>query len=502
MLVRAALGAGRVRLFRQLLAESLLLGNLAGFVGLTLAFWALESLHAVLPPDLAATVNVQVDLRVALVALGACVATAAAFGMAPAYFILRSHDAGIVRGGRTGETSSAPARRVLVVVQVALAVVLLTGAGLLMRSFVRLSGVDPGFDPDRLLTLTIELPQSRYRGPAEWQPFFERLRSDLRSLPGVENAAGVSGLPMNENGGSVGFYVEGEPLPADNEATFVIYRLTTPGYFATMRIPLIDGRDFSPADGPAAAPRVVVVNRTFARRYWPGTSAVGKRVAFTTKPTPEDWATVVGVVGDTHHSSLAEAIDVQMYVPYTQEPNWYPPGQIVLRTAVDPSTLASAARDRIRTIDPLIPVGDIQTMEGIIGRSVSTPRFHLMLLAILSASALLLAVVGIYGLLAFSVALRTREIGVRCALGATRRSIARMIMNEGLRLTGAGLLVGLAIAFAATRWLDTLLFEIGNDDPITFAGIAVLLLAVATLACYVPARRAAQVDPLIALRGD
>lgn len=501
MMVRAALGAGWTRLFRQLFAESLTLGVVSGLGGLVLAYWFAASFGAMLPVDLAAAIDARIDRRVAVAALGICVATAVTFGLAPAWFILRGNAGHIVREGRGGATASAHARRALVVVQVALAVVLLTGAGLLVRSFVRLTSVQPGFQPDRLLTLTIELPRSRYPEPKEWEPFFNRLIPELRSLPGVEAAAAVSGLPLNENGGSVGFYVEDQPLPRENEHPYVIYRLVTPGYFDTIGIPLIDGRDFMLTDRPATA-RVVIVNQTFANRYWPGQRAIGKRVAFTTKPAADDWTTVVGVVGDTHHWSLAEAIDVQLYVPYTQEPDWYPPGQLALRTTVEPWSVAAAARERVRAIDPQVPVSDVQTMDEIVGKSVAAPRFNLTLLGMLSLSALILASVGIYGLLAFSVALRTREIGVRSALGASRRAIAAMILGDGLRLTAAGILVGLGIAFAATRWLDALLFQIEPYDPATFAGVPAVLLTVAAVACYLPARRAARVDPLVALRSE
>ena len=501
MSVRAALGAGRGRLFRQLFAESLLLGVTAGVAGLVLAYWCVASLRAILPVDLGAAVDLQLDPRIAFAAMALCVVTAVLFGLAPAWYILRGDAAAAVREGRGGGTPSSTARRVLVTVQVALAVVLLAGGGLLMRSFVQLMKVDPGFRPDHLLTLVIELPRSRYATPAEWQPFFERLHADLRALPGVVNAASTSGLPLNENGGSVGFHAEGQPIQADNAAIFTIFRLVTPGYFDTIGIPIVEGRDFGTQDGIKTAP-VVVINQAFANRFWPGQSGVGKRVAFVKNPKPEDWSTVVAVVGNTHHSSLTEAIDLQLYVPYTQEPNWYPPGQIVLRTTGEPAAIASAVRDRLRRIDPMVPVSNVQSMEALIATSVAAPRFHLALLGALSVSALVLATIGIYGLLAFSVALRTREIGVRSALGASRQSIAGMILKEGLRLTGVGIALGLGAALLATRWLETLLFEVTPSDPLTFGGIAVLLLAVASIACYLPARRAARVDPLVALRAD
>jgi putative ABC transport system permease protein len=315
----------------------------------------------------------------------------------------------------------------------------------------------------------------------------------------VTGAAAAGGLPMTENGGSVGLHVEGQPLGPDSEHTYVIYRTVTPGYFDTLGIPLAKGRDFSAADRIGGA-RVAAVNETLARRYWPNESAIGKRVSFTRTPRPEDWITIVAVVGDTHHWSLAEAIDIQMYVPYTQEADWLAPGQIAIRTAGNPASVVAAARERVRTIDPLVPIAEVQTMNDLIGRSVAAPRFNMTLLGLFGFAAIALATIGLYGLLAFSVAVRTREIGIRSALGASRATIARMVVREGLRLTAGGIAVGLIVAIAATRWLETLLFQIEPHDPATFVGIAVLLLAVASMACYLPARRAARVDPLTALR--
>jgi putative ABC transport system permease protein len=498
MSVRAAIGAGRTRLVRQLLAESLPIGIAAGGAGLGLSWWSLAWLQRVLPPEIAATVNARVDPTASIAALLLCIVTAVAFGLAPIRFVLGS-SRGALRDPRGGVTA-ASGRRAMVVLQVALAVVLLIGAGLLTRSFGALVGIEPGFRTDGLLTFNVELPRSRYRGPDQWQPFFERLRDELHSIPGVTAAAGSSGLPLNENGGSVGFFAEGQAPPPDNRDTFVIYRLVTPGFFETLGIPMYEGRDFSRSDRPAGAPAVVIVNRTLAQRYWPGQSAIGKRVAFTSRPRPQDWATIVGVVGDIRHSSLAEPVDIQLYVPYHQEPNWYPPGQIVMRTQGKPIGLANAVRERVRAIDPMIPIAEIQTMEAIVGRAVAAPRFNMSLFLVLSLSSLALALVGIYGLLSFTVALRTREIGVRTALGADARSISRMIAGEGLRLTVAGGAMGLAAGAIAARSMDALLFKVEPYDPLTFAGCAALLLLVALVACYVPARRAARVDPVVALR--
>jgi putative ABC transport system permease protein len=498
--VRAALGAGRTRLFRQLLAESLVLALTAGAAGVLFANGIVSWMRTILPVDLRAAIDVRLEWHVVAVALATCVATAVLAGLAPAWFVLREVGPGIVREGREGRQPSAALRRVLVTAQVALAVVLLVGAGLLARSFARLTSVDPGIRFENVLTMTLELPRSRYEGPAQWQPFFERVLAELRSLPGVTSAAGIGGLPFTQAGGSVGFIVEGQPANP-NEHTYVIYRLVTPGLFQTLGIPLLDGRDFSSSDGIDTA-RVAVVNETFARKYWPNESAVGKRVSLSRKPRPADWITIVGVAGGTHHWSLAEAVDIQMYVPYTQEPNWLAPGELALRTRGDPMRVAAAARDRVRAIDPLVPISDVTTMESMMRRSVASPRFHVALVGMLSVSALVLATIGIYGLLAFSVALRTREIGVRSALGASSRAIAAMVLSEGLRLTSFGIVAGVLIALAATRWLEAMLFDLQPYDPLTFGGIAVLLLAVSAIACYAPARRAARIDPLTALRAE
>lgn len=500
MAVRAALGAGRGRLFRQLLAEGALLAVLGGVAGLLIARWSVGFLGMLLPADVAATIDLHLDPAVTAGALGLCILTSVSSGLAPAWFAVDG-SAATLREVRVAGGRSAGARRVLVTVQVAMAVVLLAGAGLLTRSFVRLMSVDPGFRTGNILTLTLELPRTRYRGPTEWQSFLERLQPELRALPGVTHVSAVGGLPLMENGGSVGLHVEGQAPAGENDHTYVIYRTVTPGYFDTFGIPIVEGRDFSSQDRIGGAP-VAAVNQALARRYWPGQRAVGKRVAFTRSPRPEDWITIVAVVGDTHHWSLAEAIDIQMYVPYTQEPDWLAPGQIAIRTEGDPTALIAAARDRVRAIDPLVPISEVQTMQELLQRSVAAPRFNLALVALFGITALILATIGLYGLLAYSVAVRSREIGIRAALGASRGAIARLVLAEGLRLTAVGIAAGLVAAVAAMRWLETLLFQVEPRDPVTLTSIGALLLVVAAIASYVPARRATRLDPLVALRAE
>ena len=502
MTIRMALGAGRWRLIQQLTTESLLMLSIAAALGLGLAVICVRVLAGILPAALDRTVSLRLDPLATAVALALSVGTGLVFSLAPALFVLGRGSALAAQTSRsTVSRSAARLRNALVTVQVALAIILLSGAGLLMRSFVQLMTVEVGFQPDHLLTFKMELPRGRYRGPEQWAPFFDRLLDDVRAIPGVRDAAGIGGLPVSTPGYSNAIFIEGRPLPAANDSTYAIYRLVTPGYFRTLGIPVLDGRDFS-ADDRAGGVRVGAINQTMASRMWPGERAIGKRLTFASAPKPEDWITIVAVVGDTHHARLSEPIDIQLYAPYTQDPFWFPPTDIAIRTAGSPTAIVPIVRQRLKEIDPRIPISDVQSMDALIGRSVSEPRFHLVLLAVLSVSALSLSMIGLYGLLAYSVALRTREIGVRSALGATRGTIARMVLTQGLRLTSIGVVLGLAGAFAATRVLGSLLFQVGPHDPATFAAITLTLLLVASAACYVPARRASRVDPVQALRID
>jgi len=498
--IRVALGAGRLRLARQLAAETLLLAVLGGAVGLAGAVGMLRLAAVLLPPELRASLDTSIDLRVMAAALGACTATATLVGLIPALGVWTRASAS--SGARTTtDARTARVRHALVVVEVALAVVLLAGAGLVMRSFARLTSVELGFRSDHLLTFRTDLPRGRYAGPEQWKPLFDRLIPDLESIPGVTSAAAVGGLPLNMGGGSNAIFIEGRPAPAPNDNTYAIYRLVTPKYFQTVGIRIVDGRDFDSRDAIGTR-RVGAVNETLAARMWPGESAIGKRLTFSARPTANDWITIVAVVGDTHAESLAEPVDIQLYAPYTQEPNWFPPAEFALRTSVAPMSIANTVRDRMRLVDPLLPVEDLQPMEAVVAGSVATPRFNLALLGGLAGSALLLAAIGVYGLLAFSVALRSKELGVRVALGATRSDLVRMVIGDGLRLVSLGLVAGLLAAFVATRWIRALLFEVGPSDPATFVAVAVVLVSIAVLACYVPARRAAATDPISALRTD
>ena len=498
--VRMALGAGRARLLRQLLAESAILAVLAGGLGFVIAYGAVALLGEVLPASLTRSGPIALNPAVAAAGTAMSALTGLLFGLTPALQFWTESVTGSMRESRpTASRSAAVTRRVLVTVQIGLALVLLVVAGLLMRSFVRLMNVDPGFRPDELLTMRIELPRGRYQGPAEWKPFYDRVLEELHAVPGVTSAGGISWLPLASDGGSNAVFVEGRDLPGPNDSQYAIYRLVTPGYFTTIGIPIVEGRDFTSADRIGGL-RVGAINQTLAARLWPGEHALGKRLTFSRAPGPEDWITIVAIVGDTHHASLAEPVDIELYSPYTQDPNWFPPSDLVLRTTGEPGAIAAVVRQRLREIDPLVPISDVQSMESVIGRSVAEPRFLFLLVGILGLAALILAAVGIYGLLAFSVALRSREIGVRTALGATSLDIVRMVLGEGVRLALAGIALGLVAAFLGTRSLGALLFEIEPFDPMTFTSIAGLLLLVAVAACYLPARRAARVDPVRVLR--
>jgi putative ABC transport system permease protein len=498
--IRAALGAGRSRLIRQLLTESLALAMISAVAGAALAWVGTDALRAMMPDALAPLRDSTVNLRVLVFAAIAATVTGVLFGLAPALQLARQHAAGAVDADRTS-TSARVTRtgRVLVTVELALAMVLLIGAALFVQSFTRLTGVDAGFRPDSVLTFTIELPRSRYPDPSRWSPLLDQLTARLEQEPGVQAAGAISWLPLTTGGGSNALFVEGHPLPGPGEESYVFYRLITPHYFTAMGIPLVAGRFFDQRDSGGSS-RVVVINRTMARRYWPNQSPLGRRVSFARASGPGDWMTVVGVVGDTRQGSLGDAVDIEMFAPATQEANWFPPSDVVVRTAGDPLSVAAAARRHIRALDPSMAIDKVQPLETVVATSAAATRFRTALVATFGSIAVALSAIGIYGLLSLSVALRRREIGVRTALGAAPRSISRLILREGLWLTSLGIAVGLAIALIAARSVETLLYETRATDPWTYAAIAALLFAIALAACYLPARRAAKMDPVAAMR--
>jgi putative ABC transport system permease protein len=500
--VRSALGASRGRLGRQFLTESVLLALLGGGLGLLFAFWGVAALVALAPADLPRAADIGVDGRVLGATLGVSLLTGLLFGSVPSLRGSRVRLAEALSEG--GRGSAGPGRQrvrnALIVTEVALAVVLLVGAGLLLRSLGRLLDVDPGFRSEGVLTANLRLPDARYEKPEQVMAVYDRLLPRLASLPGV-TAAGA-GMPLHFGGDIwvTGFVRRDRPEPPPGDRQHAHYKAVTPGYLEALGIPLVAGRLIADADR-RGAPRVVVVSRALAHRLYPDEDPVGRPVAFGVgfDDADEDvtWR-IVGVVGDTAVSSLDVEPPPQFYVPLFQQPWGYP--SLVLRTAGNPRPLIEAVRREVQAIDSELPVFEAHTLGELTAASVAQRRFQTRLLAAFAAVGLLLAAVGLYGVMAVSVGQRTREIGIRIALGAERRGVIRLVMGQGLGLVLLGMALGLAGAAAFSRVLAGLLFRVGATDPVTFAVVPALLAATALAASYLPARRATRVDPLVALR--
>jgi putative ABC transport system permease protein len=497
--VREALGASRGRIVRQLLTESMLIALAGGALGLLLAAWGIDFLAALDPGTIPRVAEVDVDGRVLGFTLATSVLTGLAFGLFPA---LRASaqdlNTALKEGGqdRSGERGRG-FRSTLVVLEAALALVLLIGAGLLARSFVRLQEVSLGFEPRGVTALQISLPKSRYPEAAQARDFVGRLIERVATLPGVTAAGAASTVPMFGGNTMTAFTVEGRPSqPGEYEAAD--FRVVTPGYLDTLGVPLLRGRGLTPADDEGAPP-VLVINETFARRYWPGEDALGKRIAI--RGVEGEPHTVVGVVGDVRELEAETEPRPTMYQPLMQFPAMRSM-TVVARAEGEPEGLAAALREQVWAIDRDQPIASIASMEEIVGRSIAEPRFNALLLGLLAGVALLLALVGIAGVVAYGVARRTREIGVRMALGAHPDDVLRLVLVQGLRPVLAGVAIGLPAAYASSRVLSGLLFGVSPTDPWTYAGVAALLVAAAAVACWVPARRAARVDPVVALRTD
>jgi predicted permease len=500
--VRAALGATRTRLVRQWLTETLLLALLGGAAGLALARYGLTALLALAPAGIPRLDEVTIDRSVLLFTLAVTALTGLLTGLFPALRNARTELAMAMKEG--GEKvavsgSSQRLRHALVVVEIALALVLLVGAGLLTRSFARLIAVEPGFETRNLLTMHIFLNGQTYGQKGKAALYYQQLLERLSALPGVASAAAVTTLPMSQAGQDFArpYWRAGEPEPSA-AADKVSLRIATPEYFPTLGIPVVAGRNFTAQDR-AETPAVVIVSESFARKVWPGASAIGKKLMLDYPNRKYDYE-VVGVTRDIRYYGLKSQPQAEVFVPHAQIP--YLPMNVVVRTTADPLQLVGAVRQVARELDAAQPVSEINTMERLIQRSIAPDRFALALLGLLTALALLLASVGIYGVLSYTVAARTHEIGVRMALGATTRDVLLMTLGQGMGLTFMGIALGLLAALALTRLMQPLLFGVGATDPLTFLGGALLLTAVAWLACYLPARRATKVDPLEALRRD
>ncbi len=500
MAVRAALGAGRGRMIRQMLTESVLLAMLGGVLGAGLGLWGVSGLIRLLPVDIPRLVGVRIDGTVLLFAVLVSMLTGIVFGLAPAAqgsrlsFVESLQDTG--RGLSEG-LHRRRARGLLVMVDVALAAVLLAGAGLLINSFLRLQRVDPGFNPHHVLTFKVDLPYVRYSGLSQTQ-FFERAIERLNHLPAVLSASAALPLPLD--GDEVGTFlsIEGQPVAETNRPQ-AGYSWVEPGYFRTVGIPLIKGRDFTAADDLRATP-VVIVNRTFARRFFLRQDPIGKRIkpgisnGYKAPPMRE----IVGVVGDVKQYGLASAPGPGVYVPLAQSP--LGSMNFVVHTAVDPLSLVGPVRQEMREMDKNLPFYGVKTFNQYLGQGFAQPRFLTLLLSLFAALALGLAAVGLYGLVSYSASRRTHEIGIRLALGAEKRDVLRLVVGQGLKLTLMGVIIGTVGALALTRFLSSLLYSVKPTDLPTFLAAALILIAVALVASYIPARRATKVDPMEALR--
>lgn len=498
--IRAAIGAGRGRLVRQLLTESVLLAAAGAAAGLLLAWWLQRVLPMVAPDDFPRLDELAIDGRVLLFTLVVSVTTGVLFGIAPALQGIRidltralSEAGGVGSGGfRFGRGNRT--HLALAIGEIALAAVLLVGAGLLVKSFVRLMTIDPGYDPANVMTARLAPPPAKYRDTQTSARFYDRLLERVAALPGVEAAGTVNTLPLSPGMMMVAFNLPGRPPTGQGPPTASV-RIVSPGYSRAMGLRVIDGRPLSEIDRSGGRP-VILVNERFVQTYFPGERLVGRELPVFKKPSE-----VVGIVADVRHTGLDTEPQPEVYVTYHQSEQMRAGGAyLVVRTTADPTSLAPALRAAVRSIDPDIPLEGVMTMDARLSASVAQPRFYAVLLAGFAALAVTLAAVGVYGVLSYSVQQRTREIGVRMAVGADAGDVLRLVFGQGAVLVAIGLACGLGAALPVTRALTTLLFGVTARDPTVFAGVAVLLGAVALAACYVPARRAARVDPLVALR--
>ncbi|HEX8161826.1 MAG TPA: ABC transporter permease [Pyrinomonadaceae bacterium] len=500
--VRAALGAGRWRIVRQLLTESVLLSLAGGALGLLLAAWGFEFVRKLIPDALSLSATLKLSLPVLGYATLISLVTGVAFGLAPALQASRTdlNDALKQGGGRAGSNAGGRLRGALVVVEVALALVLLVGAGLLVQTISHMTGQYASLRPRELLMVRTVLPQNKYAALAKRTQFYDQVLARVGQLPGVVSAGYTTSVPLQWQGGANGFMIDG-PQPPPGVMTNAIHRQVSANYLQTIGVALREGRYLDEHDN-AQSQNVLVVNEKMARQYWPGESAVGKRISFGRGDGSDPWRTIVGVVADVRQMGMDAPVKAEMYLPYSQVAVMpgYKPRDLVVRAAGDPLALVPAVREAVRAVDADQPLSNIATVEQQLNDQTGTRGIGMILLASFAALALLLAAMGIYGVLAYFVTQHVPEIGVRLALGAQPRDILALVMRKGMGLALGGVGLGLAAALALTRLMSGLLFGVSATDPKTYALLALLLAAIAFLACYVPARRAMKVDPMIALR--
>jgi putative ABC transport system permease protein len=504
--IRSALGARRLRVVRQLLTESLLLALAGGTVGLLLSVWGLKALVAFGPDKIPRRGEISIDAVVLAFTLGVTILTGLIFGLVPALEASRPDlNESLKEGGKAAGAGAKQTRlrSALVVSEIALSLVLLVCAGLLIRSFVRLLDVNPGFDTENVMTLSLLLPQTKYGQPQQRAAFYQQLEGRIKALPDVTAVGAVTRLPMLAGDVTTAranitslFIVEGREASA-REAPEIDFRRASSYYFKALGVPLLQGRFLTDQDA-ANNPRVALINEAAARRFFPGEDPVGKRVRFGLSAQQDPWWTVVGVVGNVRHFSLNLEPRPEVYLHYLTSPLTSP--IVVIRTASDPREMIGAVRAQVRGIDADLPIANVNTMAQLVSRSVAERRFSMLLLGIFAGVALLLAAVGIYGVISYSVAERTREIGIRIALGATSADVLRLVVGRAMILTSIGIALGLVGAISVTRVMKSLLFGVSTLDLGTFAIVSLVLAIVALAASYIPARKATRVDPMIALR--
>ncbi|HEX5736612.1 MAG TPA: ABC transporter permease [Blastocatellia bacterium] len=500
--IRTALGAQRGRIIRQLLTESMLMALVGGGVGLLLALWGTDLLISVSPGALPSLRDISLDSRVLAFTLLTSLLTGAIFGLVPALQASKPNlNESLKEGSRSaGGAGSARVRNSLVVIEIALSLVLLAGAGLLINSFLKLANTDPGFKAEGVLTMRLNLSGSNYQKPEQLAAFYTQLLDRVEALPGIERVGAIEVAPVFSRGAFYSFIIDGQPAPMgeqqrDNASGF---HSVSPDYFNAMGTPFLTGRQFNEADTRESA-QVVIINQEMAERYWPGESPIGKRISYGTNADNQpSWVEIVGVVGNVRHVGLDTDVDPEAYVPYTQAPYRYM--TIMIRTATDPESVVAAVRSQVQALDPQQPVYDFKPMTEVIADSLAKRRLSMLLIGIFAAVALLLAAVGIYGVMSYAVTERTREIGIRVALGAQMGDVMRLVVGQGMTLALIGIGAGLVVAFLLTRLIESLLYKVSTTDPATFVAITLLLFAVAFVASYIPARRAMRVDPMVALR--
>ena len=512
--VRAALGARRGRLIRQFLTESLLLGTVGGVLGLLIAVLGTRVLIAMSPTNIPRVQTVSIDLHAALFLLAATILTSVGFGLVPA---LQASSVNVndtlKEGGRSGSegVQRNHLRSLLVVSEFALALMLLIGAGLMIRTFAALEAVDPGFNPHNLISMIVSVAGSKEADAGRRELFYRQLIERVRSLPGVQAAGAINHLPLAGDLWGWNFAIERRPKPRPGEAPGAVYRMVTPGYFAAMRLPIVRGRDITDSDN-ATAPGVIIINQQAARQYWPGEDPLGKRVSFDDDTTnPKTWLTIIGIAKDAKQDSWTDKATPEAYLAAFQNHDYLGDSgteaskhmdyiTLVVRTAGDPAAVASAMKEAAWSFDRNLAISQVVTMDGVVSEANAQPRFEMLLLTIFAAVALVLAAVGIYGVVSYSASRRTHEIGVRMSLGATRGDVLLLVVRQGVWLAVAGSVAGIAGALLLSRLMAKLLYGVQPIDPATFGAVAVGLGVVAMLACYIPARRAMHIDPMAALR--